>query len=87
MVPVLKEMAAAGIVLCVHGEVVESEVDMFDREAEFIRRRLLPLLDKVPELRVVMEHITTKDAVDFVSQAGDNVAASITPQASLTLGT
>ena len=53
---------------------------MFDREKEFIHRKLLPILEAVPDLRVVMEHITTQDAVEFVRSAGDGVAASITPQ-------
>ena len=73
-------MASAGVTLCVHGEVVDAEVDMFDREREFIHRKLAPVLERVPGLRVVMEHITTQDAAEFVATAGDNVAASITPQ-------
>lgn len=66
--------------LLVHGEVTDPSVDFFDREAEFIKRVLTPLLDTLPSLRVVMEHITTKDAAEFVAQAPDTVAASITPQ-------
>ncbi|PNW76681.1 hypothetical protein CHLRE_11g467550v5 [Chlamydomonas reinhardtii] len=76
----LKAMAEAGVLLLVHGEVTDPEVDMFDREAVFITQKLLPLLDKVPQLKVVMEHITTKDAADFVASAPANVAATITPQ-------
>ncbi|GIL74406.1 hypothetical protein Vretimale_2052 [Volvox reticuliferus] len=76
----LKAMAEAGVLLLVHGEVTDPEVDMFDREAEFIQRKLLPLLDQVPELKVVMEHITTKEAAEFVASAPANVAATITPQ-------
>ncbi|EFJ50009.1 hypothetical protein VOLCADRAFT_120698 [Volvox carteri f. nagariensis] len=76
----LKAMAEAGVLLLVHGEVTDPEVDMFDREAVFIQRKLLPLLDQVPDLKVVMEHITTKDAAEFVSSAPANVAATITPQ-------
>jgi len=66
--------------LLVHGEVTGAEVDVFDREAVFIDRILAPLIQRIPELRVVMEHITTAEAADFVLQAGDNVAATITPQ-------
>jgi dihydroorotase len=68
------------MVLCVHGEVTDPSVDIFDREKEFIKQRLIPLLEKVPDLRVVMEHITTKDAAEFVESAGPRVAATITPQ-------
>ncbi|CAG9460894.1 unnamed protein product [Pedinophyceae sp. YPF-701] len=77
---VFKAMNEAGLVLCVHGEVVDPVIDMFDREGVFIDTVLKPLLDRVPDLRVVMEHITTKNAVDFVRSAGPKVAASITPQ-------
>lgn len=80
ILPALQEIAKVGMVLCVHGEVTDPSVDIFDREKEFIHQRLMPLLDKVPDLRVVMEHITTKDAADFVASAGDRVAATITPQ-------
>lgn len=80
VLPALKTIAEVGMVLCVHGEVTDPSVDIFDREKEFIRQRLVPLLEKVPALRVVMEHITTKDAVEFVQAAGERVAATITPQ-------
>lgn len=80
ILPALQAMADISMILCVHGEVTDPEIDIFDREAEFIRRRLSPLLERFPNLKVVMEHITTKDAVDFVSGADDNVAATITPQ-------
>lgn len=70
----------AGVLLLVHGEVTGADVDLFDRERVFIETVLHPLLQRVPKLKVVMEHITTKDAVDFVASAPDNVAASITPQ-------
>eukprot|EP00798_Chlamydomonas_sp_ICE-L_P003065 gene3065-13084_t len=76
----LKAMNEVGMLLLVHGEVTDSEVDMFDREAVFIQEKLIPLLDKLPSLKVVMEHITTKNAAEFVALAPDNVAASITPQ-------
>ena len=77
---VLERMAEIGMVLCVHGEVTDPEVDVFDREAVFIDRVLAPLLRDLPELKVVFEHITTDEAVAFVNFAGPNVAATITPQ-------
>lgn len=77
---VLERMAEIGMVLCVHGEVTDPDVDVFDREAIFIERILIPLLREVSELKVVFEHATTEEAVDFVSAAGPNVAATITPQ-------
>lgn len=78
--PTIKAMAEAGLPLLVHGEVTDPTVDMFDREAVFIERVLKPILDAIPDLKLVMEHITTKQAAEFVQQAGDNVAATITPQ-------
>lgn len=78
--PVLAAMEEAGIVLCVHGEVTDADIDIFDREAEFIERHLAAIVSKFPKLKVVFEHITTKDAVAFVDQASANVAATITPQ-------
>ena len=78
--PVFERMEAEDIVLCVHGEVTDSDIDVFDREAEFITRHLRPIASAFPRLRIVFEHITTRDAVDFVQAAGDNVAATITPQ-------
>ena len=80
IMPVLERMAEIGMVLCVHGEVTDPEIDVFDREAVFIERTLAPLLDELPSLRVVFEHVTTQEAVQFVEGAGDNVAATITPQ-------
>ncbi len=77
---VLERMAAIGMVLCVHGEVTDPAVDVFDREAVFIERILAPLLRELPELKVVFEHATTEEAVNFVNSAGANVAATITPQ-------
>ena len=75
---VLERMAALGMPLLIHGEVTEPDVDVFDREAAFIARVLTPLTTRLPNLKIVLEHITTKDAVDFVSGAGLNVAATIT---------
>lgn len=77
---VLEVMAEIGMVLCVHGEVTSADIDIFDREAVFIERVLAPLLADLPHLKVVFEHITTEDAVRFVEGAGENVAATITPQ-------
>lgn len=81
VLPAVRAMAEAGVVLCVHGEVTDADIDIFDRERVFIERRLKPLLERVPEARVVMEHITTRDAAEFVAAAAsDRLAATITPQ-------
>ena len=77
---VLAEMEKIGMVLCVHGEVTDPAIDVFDREAVFIEKILIPTLADFPGLKVVFEHITTKDGVDFVMAAGENVAATVTPQ-------
>ena len=74
----LAQMERIGMPLLVHGEVTDPAVDIFDREAVFIDTVLAPLLARHPALRVVFEHVTTKDAVQFVDSAGDNVAATIT---------
>ena len=76
----LEEMQKAGLPLLIHGEVTTAEIDIFDREKVFIDKTLLPLTQKFPELKIVFEHITTKEAADFVLQSGDTVAATITPQ-------
>jgi len=78
--PALEKMAELGLVLEVHGEVTHGSVDMFDRERVFLDEVLSKLVDKVPGLKIVMEHITTEDAVEFCKAQGDNVAATITPQ-------
>ena len=78
VMPVLEVMAEHGLPLCVHGEVTDPEIDIFDREAVFIDRVLDPLGRALPDLRVVFEHITTKQAVDYVSQASRALAATIT---------
>ncbi len=75
---VLAEMERAGMPLLVHGEVTDPAIDIFDRENVFIDTVLTPLLARRPGLRIVFEHITTKDAAEFVASAGDNVAATIT---------
>ena len=79
VMPVLERMAEIGLPLCVHGEVVDPEVDIFDREAVFIERVLAPLRARLPELRIVMEHVTTEDGVAFVEGA-ENVGGTITVQ-------
>lgn len=78
--PVLEAMAEVGLPLLVHGEVTDPGVDVFDRERVFIERHLIPLVESLPSLRVVLEHITTKEAVAFVTQAHAGVAATVTPQ-------
>ncbi len=77
---VLARMAEIGMPLCVHGEVTDHHIDVFDREAVFIERTLAPIVARLPELKVVFEHITTAEAVAFVDAAGPNVGATITPQ-------
>ncbi|WP_428516751.1 dihydroorotase [Roseovarius sp.] len=76
--PVLERMAEIGMPLCVHGEVTDPEIDIFDREAVFIDRVLDPLRRATPGLRVVMEHITTRDGVDYVTSNPENLGATIT---------
>ena len=80
LLPVLETMAEVGMPLLVHGEVTDSEVDIFDREAVFIDELLQPLLQRLPELKLVFEHITTAQAAQLVAAAGKNVAATVTPQ-------
>ncbi len=74
----LEAMAEAGMPLLVHGEVTDPAVDVFDREAVFIDTVFEPLLKRLPTLRVVFEHITTRQAAEYVASAGDNIAATIT---------
>jgi len=76
----LAAMEAYGLPLLVHGEVTDPAVDVFDREKIFIEQQLIPLIRQFPGLKIVFEHITTKDAVDFVLEGGANIAATITPQ-------
>jgi dihydroorotase len=78
ILPILEKMAEIGLPLLVHGEVTDSDIDIFDREAVFIERVLDPIRSKVPNLKVVMEHVTTRDGVDYVSSGGDNIGATIT---------
>ncbi|MGR3604807.1 dihydroorotase, partial [Sulfitobacter sp.] len=76
--PVLERMAEIGLPLCTHGEVTNPEVDIFDREAVFIERVLDPIRTRHAGLKVVMEHITTADAADYVRSAGSGLGATIT---------
>jgi dihydroorotase len=78
--PALEELQRCGMPLLVHGEATNADIDIFDREAVFIERVLQPLLKDLPNLRVVFEHITTKEAAQFVASAPDNIAATLTPQ-------
>jgi dihydroorotase len=75
---VLLTMQKLGMPLLIHGEVTNAEIDIFDREQVFIDTILKPLVAQFPQLKIVLEHITTKNAVDFVNSAGDNIAATIT---------
>jgi dihydroorotase len=77
--PVLETMERIGLPLLVHGEVTDPEIDIFDREAVFLERHLVPLLARYPRLKVVLEHITTAEAAAFVAEAGPQLAATITP--------
>jgi len=77
--PVLEVMEAIGMPLLVHGEVVDHDIDIFDREAVFIESKLIPIRERFPELKVVFEHITTKDGVEYVQSCDKNTAATITP--------
>ena len=76
--PVLEAMQEVGMLLLIHGEVTHHDVDIFDREKQFLDTVLAPIVNDFPELKIVLEHITTADAANFVSAAGDNVAATIT---------
>jgi dihydroorotase len=80
LMPVFEAMAEMGLLLLIHGEVTDSEIDIFDREKVFIERNMKTIVENFPTLKVVFEHITTKDAVEFVRAASNNVAATITPQ-------
>ena len=77
--PALEQMQKEGVPLLVHGEVTDADVDVFDREKVFIDRTLTKLVQDFPDLKIVLEHITTKDAVDFINECEINIAATITP--------
>ena len=74
----LEAMQKEGLLLLVHGEVTSPDIDLFDREAVFINQQLIPLRQAMPELKIVMEHITTREAAQYVAQAGTHTAATIT---------
>ncbi|MDN6319065.1 MAG: dihydroorotase [Marinobacter sp.] len=79
--PVLETMAECGMLLLVHGEVTDADIDIFDRERVFLERVLAPTLEAFPTLKIVLEHITTADSAEFVRHhQGDNLAATLTPQ-------
>jgi len=78
--PALELMQEIGMVFCIHGEVTDPDIDVFDREAVFIDRILEPLARDFPALKMVLEHITTKQAAQFVADTPANLAATITPQ-------
>ena len=77
LTPVLERMAERGLVLCIHGEVTDHEVDIFDREAVFLERVLAPLRARVPDLKIVLEHLSTRAAIDFV-RGTEGMAGTIT---------
>lgn len=76
--PIFEVMQDQNMVLSIHGEVTDESVDIFDREAVFIDQHLIPIRERFPELRIVLEHITTQEAVAFIEEARNNVAATIT---------
>jgi dihydroorotase len=78
VMPVLERMAGLGMPLLIHGEVTDPDVDVFDREAVFIERALDPLRRRLPQLRIVLEHVTTEEAVAYVGAGGPDLAATIT---------
>lgn len=78
IVPILERMAEAGVIMCVHGEVTDNDIDIFDREAVFIDRVLDPIRRRVPNLKVMMEHVTTSNGVDYVKAHDENLACTIT---------
>lgn len=77
--PALEKMQEVGLPLLIHGEVAHPSIDIFDREKVFIERHLVPLIRRFPRLRMVLEHITTSEAVDFVTDAPAHIGATITP--------
>lgn len=78
--PVFEALVEEGLLLLIHGEVTNHDVDIFDREKLFIDRYLTGITERFPALKIVFEHITTKEAVEFVLASSDNIAATITPQ-------
>jgi dihydroorotase len=80
IMPVLERMQKLGMPLLIHGEVTHADIDIFDREARFIETVMEPLRQRLPALKVVFEHITTKDAAEYVRDGNELIAATITPQ-------
>lgn len=78
--PALETMSALGMPLLVHGEVTRPDVDIFDREARFLEEQLQPVVDRFPLLKVVVEHVSTREAVQFVEGGSERLAATVTPQ-------
>ena len=79
IMPILEKMSEIGMPLLIHGEVTNKEIDIFDREKVFIENNLEFLCKELPDLKITLEHITTKDAVSYIKQGSKNLAASITP--------
>lgn len=73
-------MAELKMPLCIHGEATDPSIDIFDREAYFVEHTLIPLHADLPDLMIIMEHITTKQGVEFVLNGGENIGGTITPQ-------
>ena len=80
LTPLFEQMEKLQIPLLIHGEVVDAAVDIFDREKVFIERHLSVIVDQFPQLKIVLEHITTREAVQFITESRENVVATITPQ-------
>lgn len=80
LMPILETMAHEGLVLQVHGEVTDPHIDIFDREAVFIEQVLIPIVHELPDLRIVLEHVTTRHGIEFVESADDHIAGTLTPQ-------
>ncbi len=78
--PVFAAMQSMQMPLCIHGEVVGPEIDVFDREAVFIEKTLKPLASAFPQLKIILEHISTQEGIEFVINASDNIAGTVTPQ-------
>lgn len=78
--PVLQTMSDEGMILLIHGEVTDPKIDIFDREKVFIETIFAKIIHSFPKLRIVLEHITTREAVEYVSQASGKIAATVTPQ-------
>lgn len=78
--PVFQKMSELSLILCIHGEVTNDDIDIFDRENKFIDSILPNIVTTFPELKIVLEHITTKESVEYVEKSNSNLAATITPQ-------